>query len=43
MAAYEAPKKSILEGGPLFRDTDKEFLDMGRRARTQMRLLSCDR
>jgi hypothetical protein len=28
MAAYEAPKKSILEGGPLFRDTDKEFLDI---------------
>jgi hypothetical protein len=28
LAAFEAPKKSILEGGPLFRDTDKEFLEI---------------
>jgi hypothetical protein len=28
LAAYEAPKKSILEGGPLFRDAAKEFVDM---------------
>lgn len=26
--AFENPKKSILQGGPLFRDSAKEFLDM---------------
>jgi hypothetical protein len=28
LAAFEAPKKSIFEGGSLFRDVDKEFLDV---------------
>jgi hypothetical protein len=28
LAAYEAPKKSIFQGGPLFRDANKEFADM---------------
>jgi hypothetical protein len=32
LAAYEAPKKSIFQGGPLFRDADKEFADMLRTA-----------
>ncbi len=28
LAAFEAPKKSVFEGGPLFRDVDKEFLEV---------------
>jgi hypothetical protein len=28
LESFEAPQKSIFEGGPLFRDSGKEFLDM---------------
>lgn len=28
LAAYQAPRKSILQGGPLFRDANKEFVDL---------------
>jgi hypothetical protein len=40
LAAFEAPKKSILEGGPLFRDADKEFLEIVKASAT--RAPKCD-